>query len=81
MFASAIKYDIDVQGLRNEFGLIWRPNTFLNVFAPKAMIYKDTKLLIESVSLERSDGDKASLKAVLPETYSGEIPSTLPWLN
>ena len=80
MFASAIKYRANVQGLRDETGEVWRPNTFINLTAPGAMINKETNFLIETVDLERSSGDSASLGLVLPESYQGKIPGSLPWL-
>ena len=80
MFASAIKYTANVQGLRDERGDLWQANTFIDLTAPSAMINKETTFLIESVNLDRGEGDSASLNLVLPESYQGEIPKTLPWL-
>jgi len=80
MFASAIKYKASVQGWRDERGDLWRPNTFINLTAPRAMINKETTFLIENINYDRGEGDTAELSLVLPESYKGEIPSTLPWL-
>ena len=80
MFAGAIKYTASVQGLRDEHGSLWQTNSFINLTSPSAMINKETTFLIESVDLNRGDGDSASLSLVLPESYQGEIPKTLPWL-
>jgi len=81
MFGDAIKYVIDCQGLRNQYDEIWKPNMFVNVFAPSVMIYRETRFLIKSVELERSTGNKSKLSVVLPESYSGKIPEKLPWTN
>ena len=80
MFASAIKYRANVQGLRDERGDVWKPNTFINLTAPGVMINKETTFLIKSVDLDRGSSDTASLSLVLPEAYQGKIPATLPWL-
>lgn len=81
MFGSAISYSLSLQGLRDQFGQIWRPNEFINLLSPSAMVYKETKLLIKSVVLNHSESDSTTLNVVLPESYSGEIPKTLPWLE
>jgi len=80
MFASAIKYKANVQGLRDERGDVWKPNTFINLTAPGVMINKETTFLIKSVDLDRGQNDTAGLNLVLPESYQGKLPSTLPWL-
>ena len=80
MFASAIKYKVIVQGLRDERGDVWKPNTFINLTAPSVQINKETTFLIKTVDLDRGNGDTTGLNLVLPESYQGKIPSTLPWL-
>jgi len=80
MFASAIKYKVVVQGLRDERDDVWKPNTFINLTAPSVMINKETTFLIKTVDLDRGNGDTTGLNLVLPESYQGKIPSTLPWL-
>lgn len=81
MFGAAIKYNASVQGLRDQFDKIWAPNTFVNLLAPRVMVYNETKFIIESVNLDRGEGDRASLTLVVPESYTGEIPKTLPWIT
>ena len=80
MFAEALKYQVSVQGWRDERGNIWETNTFINLTAPSVMINKETTFIVESVNFNRSDGDTAELSLALPESYSGKIPATLPWL-
>jgi prophage tail gpP-like protein len=79
MFANAIKYSASVQGIRDESGLIWEPNTYINLTAPKAYINNETKFVIQNLNLAKSEPEATTMDLVLPESYTGEIPSRLPW--
>ena len=79
MFANAIKYSINVQGQRDEHGLIWEPNTYINLTAPEAYINKETKFVVQNLNLAKSDSEVTTMNLVLPESYTGEIPKRLPW--
>jgi len=79
MFANAISYSIVVQGLRDERGDIWETNKYINLTAPGAYIDNETKFLIKSLVLNKSDSETTTMNLVLPESYSGEIPKRLPW--
>lgn len=79
MFASAIKYSIDVQGLRDERGKIWKKNTFINLTAPGAYVNNETKFLIDNLTLAKSESETTTMNLVLPEARAGEIPDRLPW--
>lgn len=60
---------------------LWERNTTLEVYAPTAMIYKTYEFLIRTVTLrETRKGRTAALELALPGAFSGEIPTTLPWL-
>lgn len=79
MIANAIKYSVSVEGLRDEHGLIWEPNTYINLTAPGAYIDNETTFLIDSLNLAKSDSETTAINLVLPEARSGEIPEKLPW--
>ena len=79
MFASAIKYSITVQGLRDERGEIWKPNTFINLTSPSAYVNNETKFLIDNLTLAKSESETTTMNLVLPESRAGEIPEQLPW--
>jgi prophage tail gpP-like protein len=80
MFASAVQYDITVSTWRDSSGVLWLPNTTINVISPRSMIYTSYEFLIRSVSLTRSaSGETATLKCILPGSLSGTVPETMPW--
>ena len=79
MIANAIKYSIDVQGMRDERGKVWKPNTFINLTAPSAYINNETKFVIKNLNLAKSGSEMTTMNLVLPESYTGEIPERLPW--
>jgi prophage tail gpP-like protein len=83
MFANCVSYTIeDLPTWRDPKGRLWEPNTYLEALAPSAMIYRQSKFLIRSVHLRQSaEKTSASLEVVLPGTFSGEVPKTLPWLD
>ncbi len=80
MFANAVSYTISVPTWRDSFGNLWEPNTFINVTAPGAMIYKKYKFLIRGVTFSRApETEIAFLDLIIPGTFSGKIPESLPW--
>lgn len=83
MFANLVNYTIDdLPTWRDPQGNLWNPNTILTLLAPGAMVYKQSELLIREARLRQStDKLSASLNLVLPASFAGEIPETLPWLD
>jgi prophage tail gpP-like protein len=80
MFANAISYHVDVASWRNAAGDLWLPNTYVELLAPRAMVYEPTKFLVRRVSLKKdAKKEVASLTCVLPGSFSGQIPEALPW--
>lgn len=79
MIANAIGYTVEVQGLRDERGDIWAQNTNIDLTAPGAYVNNETTFVIKNLTLAKSGAEKTTLNLVLPESYSGEIPSRLPW--
>jgi prophage tail gpP-like protein len=81
MFADAIRYELEVQGWRDDLGDVWTSGKRVKVLSPGAMIYNETDFIVKKAKLSRASGkgDTTTLSIVLPGVYSGEIPSRLPW--
>jgi len=81
MLAQVISYTVDdVPTWRDGQGNLWRTNTTVTLLAPEAMVYRETELLIRSVTLRQTpDGETASLQLILPGAFGGSLPSELPW--
>ena len=81
MFASCVKYSLEVMGHRDKDGKLYRRNMSVSVFAPDAQIYRETKFQVDEVEMTRSDsdGEKTKFSLVLPGARSGELPEAWPW--
>ena len=80
MYGAAISVSVDVVGWQTPGGELWRPNTIVNLTAPEAMIYNETRFLVKSVSFRQTaEAETANLTLVLPESYSSKVPERLPW--
>ncbi len=81
MFGNMVSWTIDdLPTWRDPQGKLWDPNTSLTMLAPGAMIYKQSEFLVREVKLSQAtDKLSASLNVVLAGSFSGEVPSTLPW--
>jgi prophage tail gpP-like protein len=81
MFGNMASWSIeDLPTWRDPQGDLWEPNTTILVTAPKAMIYRETELLIRTVRFKQSAGSyTADLEVVLPGAFSGDVPKVLPW--
>lgn len=81
MFANCVQYKMTVSGHRDKQGRLYRANMAVSVKAPGAGIYRDTKLLVDEVSLKRDErsGATAEFTLVLPGSRYGELPEVLPW--
>lgn len=81
MFASCVKYSMSVSGHRDKDGKVYRKNMAVSLNAPGAEIFKDTKFLVDEVTLKRSDngGLTADFSLVLPESRDGSLPEVFPW--
>mgnify|MGYP002627238172 FL=1 len=82
MFASAVSYDVTIYGHKDGNGNVFTKNGCVSLKAAGAMVYKETKLLIDAVELKRSDteGDQTTLKLVLPGSrVASDLPNSFPW--
>ncbi|MCH5290083.1 MAG: hypothetical protein J1E32_09240, partial [Treponema sp.] len=81
MYASCVKYKLTVSGHRDKSGRLYRPNMAVSVKAPGAAIYRETKLLVDEVTLKRDDrsGETTEFTLVLPGSRDGKLPEVFPW--
>lgn len=81
MFADCISFSMKVSGHRDKGGRVYRKNMAVSVKAPGAEIYRDTKLLVDSVTLKRDDSEGATTEfsLVLPGSRTSELPEVFPW--
>lgn len=81
MFASCVSYQITVAGHKDKFGNLYHKNMSVSVYAPGAMIYRETRFQVDKVELVRSDseGNQAVMTLVLPGSREGKLPEVLPW--
>ena len=57
-------------------GFIHRPNTIIEIKEPFVYLYDKTRLFVESVTVKGDNRSMiSSVEAVIPETYSGVLPS------
>lgn len=80
MFGNMAAYGLQVSTWRDPAGALWRPNTTLKLEAPGAMIYSSYEFVVRSVRFDsETDSETAELDLVLPGSFSGEIPESMPW--
>lgn len=80
MFANVAAYAIRVATWRDPSGELWRPNTTLKLLAPDAMVYTEYEFTIRSVAFEgEADKRTATIDLIIPGSFRGQLPETLPW--
>lgn len=80
MLANAVAYTVDVATWRDPSGNLWEPNTTIKVEYPDCMIYSEYEFLIRDVTFEQTaNSEVARLSLVLPGSFTGEAPESLPW--
>ena len=80
MFGECVSYELKVQGHKDRGGSLYEKNKLISLYSPNAMIYKETILLIKSLTMSHTiNGDMTSFDLVLPGSYTGEIPEVFPW--
>ncbi len=80
MLGACASYELTTQGHRDKAGNLFKKNTYISILAPGAMIYRETVMLIKSLTLSRTvDGDTTTFNLVLPGSYTGEIPEVFLW--
>lgn len=81
MVASAVSYTVDdLPTWRDPSGKLWAPNKTVTLLAPEAMVYRETELIIRTVTLRQTaEHETASLTLTLPGTFGGALPGGMPW--
>jgi prophage tail gpP-like protein len=80
MFANMVSYSVRVATWRDPSGNLWQPNTSIKLLAPDAMVYSEYEFIIRSIQFEQdSTTQTATLNLVIPGSFSGKIPESLPW--
>lgn len=80
MFGNMASYTVKVDTWRDSSGALWEPNTIISVEASGAMIYREYKFVIRTVEFNRTPREEtASLNLVIPGSFNGKVPETLPW--
>jgi len=82
VIGNAMAWTAQVPGLRDPSGAIFRPNTTISVLAPSVHLYRRTELLVRDVEFSGAeDGLSTDLTLVLPGSFGGPLPSSMPWDN
>jgi len=80
MFGNMASYNVTVPSWRTASGNLWQANTIVKLTAPDAMIYEPYDFVIRSIDFLRDSNSAAvSLNLVMPGSFSGKVPDTLPW--
>lgn len=80
MFGNMASYSVRVATWRDPNGNLWEPNTIVKLQAPEAMIYNEYAFVVRSVEFEREGrAETATLNLVIPGSFSGKVPESLPW--
>lgn len=81
MFANAVSYKLSVYGHTDKDGNIFNKDMTVSVYAPAAMIFRETKFLVDSIEFKKSDtqGEITTFKLTLPGSRDNSLPEVLPW--
>ena len=80
MFAGTATYQVQVDSWRTPAGRLWQPDDTIRLTAPGAMIYSPYDFILREVTFVQSARSRtALLSLVLPGSFRGQIPESLPW--
>ncbi|AUR92587.1 hypothetical protein NVP1174O_27 [Vibrio phage 1.174.O._10N.261.55.A8] len=78
--ANSISYTCQLATLRDPNNALYAVNTFVNIEAPNAMIYRDTKMFVRGVTMSLTSSARVcELELTLPEAYNGKEVEVVPW--
>jgi len=78
--AESIQVSATVSGWRGPSGALWAPGQIVTLQAPSVFIASEMPFMIAGVDLTLdNNGRTASLRLVLPATYTGQTPGSYPW--
>jgi prophage tail gpP-like protein len=79
--AGSVSVTLSLVGWRGPAGALWQPGDLFTLKAPGAYILRETVMMIDSVNYQLSDsGRTCEINAVLPATYTGQMPEVVPWV-
>lgn len=80
-FADSMTVGVSISGWRRPDGKRWAERQLITLQAPGAMLSRESKWLIAGVThkMDADSGQTTALRLIVPETYAGTIPRTLPW--
>jgi len=80
MFADCVHFDLVCETHVNENNEPFKKGMSVSVFAPSAMITRETVFIAREIELmHTAEGKTASMTLVLPGAYTGEMPEVFPW--
>lgn len=81
MYSDCCSYVLTVYGCTDKNNNIYKKGMSVSVFAPGAMIYRETKFQVKELTIKKSDteGLVTVFKLILPNAINGELPDKLPW--
>lgn len=81
MYSGCMSYELTVVGCLDAEGKLYRKGMSISVYAPGAMIYRETKFQVKAVTIKRSDteGTQTTFSLILPGALDGMLPEVLPW--
>ena len=80
MSGNAVGYTVEVATWRDPQGALWEPNTNVQLLAPGVMVYEPYTFEIRGVSFNATDKSRtATLDLVIPGSFGGILPESMPW--
>lgn len=81
ILGNAMSWTIQVPGIRDPSGTIFRPNTTLRLKAPNSFVYRSTEFLVRDVEFSDTEGELSStLTLAMPGAFGAELPEKPPWV-
>lgn len=80
-YADTMGVGVELAGWRRPDGKLWAERQVLTLQAPGAMLSKESRWLVSSVThkMDADSGQTTNLGLIIPEAYAGTIPKVLPW--
>lgn len=81
MFVDCCSYKLTVYGCKDRDGDIFHKGMSVAVYAPSALIYRETKFQVSDIEIKKSDkeGVQTVFSLILPDSINGNVPEVLPW--
>lgn len=80
MLANSVKINLSCVGWHRPDGEVWKDNQKIIYQSDRDLLISEGEYIIRNAKLSKGpSAAKTDLELVLPESYSGEIPSSFPW--